>query len=403
MNFLTKNANIILAIFILIGTSLQFFSSAPLIAAAPQKLIISVPFADLRADPTGMPPNLQGPAFSQDVVAQISQILFGEKLIVNNNEAASNTTPLVNWIPCLAVEQEVITTGTQELLPSEKKWQGCPGYVQQDQVMLVQDFPHYNVVLQDLWTSVYAEKNIATSPRFSLACGTMLTAHKEADGWWHVYLADKEVGFIPASATVYELSPVVKESAEDLRVAIIALAKKFVGTPYVWGGRTPLSPTTIKALSYLTGIDCSDFMNLVFKAIGLQIPKNSTSQFYGLPKIIKHGKDLLPGDLIFFTRKNDITAMCHVMMYLGKDAQGKGLIIESTGRGISSIQEAISNGINPKDIGVRIIKLIDYLGVDVDQLEAGKTKYEKRDYFVLMGSYLNSQEVIQGLRTKLLE
>lgn len=355
-------------------------------------MVVTVPFADLRSAPISMPANLHGPAFSRDVIAQTSQVLFGEKLALNE-EGTPNNTPS-SWVNCYALEQEIIT--------SDKKWQGCPGYLQQNQITPVFAFPHGNVILQDLWTPVYPSKNEATPPRCSLASGTVLTAHKEPDAWWHVYLGDKEVGFIPTTATLYELSPIVKESPENLRSAIVTQAKKFLGTPYVWGGRTPKGSTNPKESSYLTGIDCSDFTNLVFKMVGLQIPKNSTSQFYGLSKVIQYGKDLQPGDLIFFTHKDNPNLMCHVMLYLGKDDQGHGLLIESTGRGVSSQQEAITNGLNLNDLGVRIVKLIDYLGLDVDQIEAGKTMYQKRGLHVLMGSYLSSQEAIQQLRSKLL-
>lgn len=363
------------------------------VAGTPQKMVVTVPFADLRTAPTSMPTNLHAPAFSRDVVAQNSQVLFGEKLITNETES-SNTTATPSWVNCCALEQEIVTTN--------KTWQGCPGYLQKDQVTTVTNFPHGNVVLQDLWTPVYPIKNATTPALFSLAAGTILTAQRESDSWWRIALGDKEIGFILPSATLYELSPLVKESPEQLRTAIVTQAKKFLGTPYVWGGRTPHGTASATTSSYLTGIDCSDFTNLVFRMVGLQIPKNSTSQFYGLPAIIKHGKDLQPGDLIFFTRKDDLQTMCHVMLYIGRDKQGNGLIIESTGKGVSSQQEAINRGLQLSDLGVGITKLIDYLGVDVDQLEAGKTIHPQRGYFVLMGSYISSQEITQGLRSKLL-
>lgn len=378
--------------FIWCGNILLQFVLCINLLCAPQKMLITVPFADLRIEPKNMPPKLHGPAFSQDVAGQVSQVLFGEKLITNETDPQTNVQP--GWINCYAIEQEIIN--------ADKNWQGCPGYVQQDQVTAVQNFPHYNIILQDLWTPVYQERGTSPIPLFSLACGTMLTAKKVDAAWWHISLGEKEIGFIKSSSSMYNLSLEVKESEKELRTKIVDIAKKFLGTPYVWGGRTPESKTAVKAPSYLTGIDCSDFTNIVFKAVGLQIPKNSTSQFYGLPKVIEHGKDLLPGDLLFFSRKNDITTMCHVMLYIGKDDKGNGIIIESNGRGVSSVQEAINNNIKPKEIGVRIIKLIDYIGIDVDQIETGKTMFQKRGYFILMGSYLSSQETIQHLRTKLL-
>ena len=77
--------------------------TTPSLLSIPQKMVVTVPFADLRSKPEFMPQGLQGPAFSKDVVAQNSQVLFGEKLLLN--EVAN--TP-AGWLNCSAVEQEVI-------------------------------------------------------------------------------------------------------------------------------------------------------------------------------------------------------------------------------------------------------------------------------------------------------
>lgn len=368
-----------------------------------QKLIVGVPVADLRSEANHVPNGLKGPALSKDIGGQNSQVLFGEKLLLNKSSLQKLSTENLSerelasiWLNVYALDQEVLTAGN--------KWIGCPGYVQANQVVGVQNFPQYNIVLQDLWTEVYPEKNVLATPVFSLACGTMLEAKKLNDSWWQVYFCGEAFGFIKATSMIYELSVQVKESEKEIRDKIVEMAKKFVGSPYVWGGRTPILEETKRPdeniNDQITGIDCSDFINIVFKSVGLQIPKNTSSQFYGISKLIEHGKDLRAGDLIFFTKKNDISRMCHVMLYIGKDTNGNGEIIESTGLGISSVQQAKDAKIDLKRLGVRIIKLLDYIKVDVDQIESGKTVYKKRGYFVLMGSYLNSKEDIQKLRDK---
>ena len=366
--------------------------------SASQKLIVSVPVADLRSEAKAAPDGLTGPALSKDIGGQNSQVLFGEKLILNKSYLGILQTG--EWLNVYALDQEVLT--------AENKWIGCPGSVQADQVISIQNFPKYNVVLQDMWTTVYSKKDALSQPLILLACGTMLEAKKVDKDWWQVYFLGEVFGFIKADSSVYELTLQVKETEKEIRDKIVDIAKKFIGSPYVWGGRTPILQKELQLSNELplagqiTGIDCSDFINIIFKAVGLQVPKNTSSQFYGASKLIEHGKDLRAGDLIFFTRKDDISRMCHVMLYIGKNEHGNGEVIESTGLGVSSVQQAKDAKIDLKRLGVRIIKLLDYIKVDVDQIESGKTVYKKRGYFVLMGSYLNSKEDIQKLRDKTL-
>lgn len=350
------------------------------------KAISVVSVADLRGDSSETPIGLYAPALSKDIGIQLSQVLFGEKLIINSEDKSGDS------VHVSALEQEIRMDG--------QKWIGCPGYVHKNQIVETEVFPEYNIVLQDLWTDVYREKNENSGIVITLACGTMLEAKKINQEWWQVYFLGKSFGFLKNSNSIYELTKDIKESEEEIRTRIVEIAKNFVSCPYVWGGRSPLNKkleNEITGQNQITGIDCSDFTNVVFKAVGLQIPKNSISQFLGVFKVIEHGKDLKPGDLLFFRRIND-SKIVHVMLYIGNDET-----IESTGLGVSSVQEAIDKGIDPKNLGVRIIKLHDYIGVSHDQIESDKTIFEKRGYLVCMGAYLTSREDILKLRTKLFD
>ena len=68
---------------------------------------------------------------------------------------------------------------------------------------------------------------------------------------------------------------------------VVATAKRYLGTPYRWGGASPA-----------TGFDCSGFVMYVYAKFGVSLPHNAAAQYdYGRPV---SRAQLRPGDLVFF-------------------------------------------------------------------------------------------------------
>lgn len=66
----------------------------------------------------------------------------------------------------------------------------------------------------------------------------------------------------------------------------VAIAMRYLGVPYVWGGASP------------SGFDCSGFVLYVFNQLGVSLPHHAATQYgYGrdVPK-----SQLEPGDLVYF-------------------------------------------------------------------------------------------------------
>jgi gamma-D-glutamyl-L-lysine dipeptidyl-peptidase len=89
-------------------------------------------------------------------------------------------------------------------------------------------------------------------------------------------------------------------------------AMRFINTPYIWGGRIP------------SGIDCSGFVQLVYKIHGIKIPRDSWQQA-NAGKNISFLNESKSGDLVFFD--NEMGQISHVGMILSR-----GLVIHASGR-----------------------------------------------------------------------
>ncbi len=97
---------------------------------------------------------------------------------------------------------------------------------------------------------------------------------------------------------IYQINNCMAENRQHtLRNIIVDNALKLLNTPYLWGGRTQW------------GIDCSGFIQLMFRLIGMNI-KRDASQQIELGKTLYFVSEAQKGDLAFF--QNEEGAICHV-------------------------------------------------------------------------------------------
>ncbi len=82
------------------------------------------------------------------------------------------------------------------------------------------------------------------------------------------------------------------------RSEVVNIAKRYLGTPYKWGGNGPNS------------FDCSGFTRYVFRQVGVNLPRVSRQQINVGQRVSR--QDLQPGDLVFFGRP-----IHHVGIYVG--------------------------------------------------------------------------------------
>ena len=81
---------------------------------------------------------------------------------------------------------------------------------------------------------------------------------------------------------------------------IYAEAKKYVGTPYVWGGSTPE-----------TGFDCSGYVCWVYNQNGYDVGRTTANGLWNKSQHISES-EAKPGDLVFFEGTYDTPGKSHV-------------------------------------------------------------------------------------------
>lgn len=103
----------------------------------------------------------------------------------------------------------------------------------------------------------------------------------------------------------------------DTRYQVVEVAKKYLGTPYVWAGNTP------------EGFDCSGFTGYVMKEIGQSVPRVSADQYAESRKIKR--RNVKPGDLVFFSNGSGVS---HVGIIISGNGEPLKMIHASTSKGV---------------------------------------------------------------------
>lgn len=105
----------------------------------------------------------------------------------------------------------------------------------------------------------------------------------------------------PSRGGSYNDSAVVPPSGSA--DGIVPYAKRFLGTPYQWGGNGPST------------FDCSGFTSYVFRANGISLPRTANDQMSTGAYVPKD--QLQPGDLVFFGSGGHAY---HVGIYVGNNS-----------------------------------------------------------------------------------
>ncbi|MBU4270194.1 C40 family peptidase [Candidatus Dependentiae bacterium] len=310
--------------------------------------IINKPVSTLQDPPVIESKEIKYPVFHKDAQNLDSLGLYGDLLFYNeeenirNNKAKITLYNGITWIYVKALD----------MFNQEHEAISC--WVKESDTQVLENFviPEIISVIKNNWVN-------------NLSIGTkLLTLINDPDKF-----------------NIFDIKTAFNSQNLDeklLRENILKTAQNFLGMPYSWGGKSAWDGKGLNDTAEMqTSVDCSGFINLIYRVNGLEIPRNSGTQYKYCNKINK-GLDLLPGDLIFLTNPTSGN-INHVILYLGNNL----------------MQESIGSE-NPEEN--RITEFNKRFGKNISETNSGDFSNVIEGQKIYFGSLLNSQEKLEEMR-----
>ena len=164
-------------------------------------------------------------------------------------------------------------------------------------------------------TFAFPGPSIKLPPAETLVMGALVTVTRE-DG---AFAVTREGWYLPRP----HVGPI--DRYED---DFVAVAERFVGTPYLWGGKSSF------------GIDCSGLVQIALNAAGTGCPRDSDMQQDGLGRLlglVESGKPQR-GDLMFW--KGHVAIVRDADHIVHANAHHMATVIENTSNAVARIKAA---------------------------------------------------------------
>ena len=170
--------------------------------------------------------------------------------------------------------------------------------------------------VQALGTFLYPSADVKACPWMQLSMNSMLAVAEMGPAFARL----EDGSFVPARHIA---------ERDSCAADFVAVAERFTGVPYLWGGKTRLA------------VDCSGLLQIAMQAAGLECPRDSDMQQAELGKEVAIRGDLdglMRGDIVFW--QGHVGIMVDAFLLLHANAHHMGVVVEPLGSAVDRIARA---------------------------------------------------------------
>ncbi len=203
-------------------------------------------------------------------------------------ETASDKSQMINQL--LFGERINIKDRFKSWLLVESEFEPYAGWVDERQIRVIHSNQDSETgTVNDFFLAEDVAKLKTEHRSFWITLGSRLP------GW------DGQKVHVDGETFVFDIPPRIY-TGEKNTSQLLAIANRYVGSPFLWGGRS------------LFGIDCSGFIQIVFRMAGYKLPRDSADQAM-LGETVDFIHEAKAGDLAFFD--NEEGEIIHVGLLMG--------------------------------------------------------------------------------------
>ena len=297
----------------------------------------------------------------QNVKLRIVPVINATETIEVKKDEEVNVTEIINGWVCVEAQntkgwirkENILTKAEQEKQEQGRLAQEAAAKQAEEQAKAAANTTK-TMYIKEATVNVRREANTSSEIVTSLPMNTAVVVETEDAGWSKVNVNGVS-GYIATSllsATKQETSrsSTVRKST-DTQVqeqttanesatssgngaAVVAKAKSFIGSKYVYGGSSPS-----------TGFDCSGFTSYIYKQFGVSLNRTAAGQYSNGTAVSR--ANLQPGDLVMFGK----SGINHVAIYAGG-----GMIVHAANSSRGVTTDTINSGYyNNNYVGARRI------------------------------------------------